>query len=92
MDKDIFSTLPPRKRFELLLEKGVFLATVKYYKFKANLYALNSFFVEILCYQGSTEIERIEVASEAKLAKYMNRIKIESLTGIDKKGSATQND
>lgn len=80
MNKDTFSALPSNKRCDLLWEEGQFLASVKYYRFKANLYALRSFFVEILCHPGSNEIELIEVASEDNLAKYLNSINIGHLT------------
>ena len=79
MNKDTFSALPADKRCDLLWEEGQFLASVKYYRFKANLYALRSFFVEILCHQASNEIELIEVANEEKLAKYLNSINIDHL-------------
>ena len=79
MDKDTFAALPLNKRCELLWEEGQFLASVQYYRFKANLYAMRSFFVEIFCFQGSTAIEKIEIASEDSLIKYLNKINVDNL-------------
>jgi hypothetical protein len=81
MDKEIFSSLPPKKRCDLLLEEGQFLDSVKWYRFEASLYAFNSFFVEVLCYQDSSQIEKIEVAREQTLAKYLNRVDVSMLLG-----------
>jgi hypothetical protein len=82
MNKEIFSSLPPQKRCDLLWNEGQFLVSVGYYRFKASLYSLRSFFVEVLCYQDSTAIERIEVASEERLAKYLNQIDVNVLPGL----------
>jgi hypothetical protein len=82
MNRQIFSSLPAQKRCDILWDEGQFLGSVKYYRFKANLYALNSFFVEVFCYQGSTEIIKIEVVDEANLVKYLNHIDVGSVIGI----------
>jgi hypothetical protein len=82
MTKEAFSSLPPQKRCDLLWDEGQFLVSVNYYRFKASLYAIRSFFVEVLCYQDSTEVERIEVVNEERFAKYLNQIDIEVLLGL----------
>lgn len=79
MNKEVFQALPNNKRCELVWEEGQFLTSIKHQNFKANLYALQSFFVEILCYTESTKIENVEIASEEKLAKYLNSIDITNL-------------
>jgi hypothetical protein len=79
MDQQIFSSLPAKKRCDLLWEEGQYLASVKYYRFKASLYAFKSFFVEILCYPGSADVENIEIANDEKLLKYLNRIDVQTL-------------
>jgi hypothetical protein len=83
MNKENFSSLPPKRRCDLLLEEGQFLDSVNWYRFKASLYAFNSFFVEVLCYQDSIEIQKIEVAREEHLVKYLNRIDVTPLLGFN---------
>jgi hypothetical protein len=83
MNKEMFASLPPRKRCDLLWEEGQFLSSVNWYRFKASLYALNTFFVEVLCYQDSIEIEKVEVAREENLVKYLNRIDVSGLSGLN---------
>lgn len=82
MNKELFAALPFAKRCAMVSEEGQFLDSVKYYRYKAHLYALHSFFVEILCYQGSTDIEKIEVANEDNLVKFLNRIDVSDLQGL----------
>lgn len=82
MNKEIFAALPFKKRCDLVSAEGQFLDSVKYYRYKAHLYAVHSFFVEILCYQDSTDIETIEVANENNLVKYLNRIDVSDLHGL----------
>jgi hypothetical protein len=82
MNKEKFSSLLPKKRCDLVLEEGQFLDSVKWYRFKASLYAFNSFFVEVLCYQDSSEIVKVDVAREENLVKYLNRIDVSVLLGF----------
>jgi hypothetical protein len=79
MDKQTFSALPFHKRCDLLLEKGRFLDSVNYYRFKAYLFCFDSFFVEVLRYQDSAVIEKVQVASEDNLVKFLNRIDVNDL-------------
>jgi hypothetical protein len=83
MTKESFASLPPHKRCDLLWDEGQFVESIKYYCFKANLYALHTFFVEVLFYQESTDIEKIEVANEESLIKYLNHIDIGKLQSGD---------
>lgn len=79
MNKDTFSALPASKRCDLVFEEGQFIDTIPYYKYKANLYALNTFFVEVLCFHDSATVQRIEVATEDHLHKYLNRIDVSTI-------------
>ncbi len=81
MTTEFFSSLSEPQQFELLREDGKIVSRVKYFRFNATLFSLNSLFVEVLCYQGSTEIEKIEIAGDEKLVKYLNRIDLEKLMG-----------
>lgn len=79
MTKEGFTTLSLEDKASALWDNGRFLESVSYYKYKANLYALDDFFVEVLCCQGSTSIEQIDVADEEKLSKFLSRIDLASL-------------
>jgi hypothetical protein len=81
MTKELFTSLPAHKRCDLLWDEGQFVETIKYYHFKSNLYALYSFFVEVFFYDGSSDIEKIEVANEDTLIKYVDHLDIGHLSG-----------
>jgi hypothetical protein len=79
MNRQIFTSLPINKRCDYVWDEGQFLDSVQYYRYKANLYAVRDFFVEVLCFPGSTEVEKIEIASEDTMIKFLNRINVENL-------------
>jgi hypothetical protein len=82
MTREKFNTLTLEERCTALWYEGKFLDSVKYYRYKATLYSVGAFFVEVLCFQDSTEIETIEIVTQDSLTKYLNRIDVEALYGI----------
>jgi hypothetical protein len=82
MTREKFMFLSEVERAAFLWHAGRFLDSVNYYRYKAYLYSIEGFFVEVLCYQGSTEIESIDVASEESMLKFLNRIQINELYAI----------
>jgi hypothetical protein len=82
MTKENFNILTLEERCRTLWYEGKYLDSVKYYRYKATLYSVGSFFVEVLCYQDSSEIERVEVAQDDTLVKFLNRIDIHSLYDV----------
>jgi hypothetical protein len=77
--KQTFNTLSIEDRLAIVWDMGLYLDSVNYYRYKAYLYALGSFFVEIFYHQDSAQIEKVEIASEDNLIKYLNRIDINTL-------------
>lgn len=63
----------------MLWDLGTFLETEVYYGYTVKLYALHSFFVEVYYTPVTQSIEKIEVAYEDDLKKYLGRIKINLL-------------
>lgn len=63
----------------LVYEFGDFLMSIEYYDYRVRLYALNSQFIELFENIGTRQIERIQVASQDGLDKYLSRILIRNL-------------
>jgi hypothetical protein len=82
MTKEAFYTLTLEERCRALWYEGKYLDSVNYYRYKATLYSVGSFFVEVLCFQQSAEIESVDVASEDAMVKFLNRIDIHSLYDV----------
>lgn len=83
MTKEFFSSLSLPQQCDLLRDEGKVVSTVKYFRFQATLFSIQSVFVEVLCYQGSTDIEKVEIANDDKLVKYLNRIDLDKLMGAN---------
>jgi hypothetical protein len=82
MTREKFNTLTLEERCTILWYEGKYLDSLKYYGYKSTLYAVGSFFAEVLCQQGSAEIETINIADDEILTKYLNRIDIHSLYDV----------
>ncbi len=79
MDIPTFLSLPHHKQCDLIWEEGQFIDSVVVHQVKANLYAVGNFFVEVLCLPQSTAVERIQVATDDVLSKYISHIDIAAL-------------
>lgn len=79
MDIRTFLSLPYHKQCELLWEEGQFVDSVVFNQFKANLYAVSNFFVEIICQPESTTVEKIQVATDEIPSKYLRAVDLSSL-------------
>jgi hypothetical protein len=74
-----FVTLSIDERATILWDQGTYLETDVYYGRTVKLYALHSFFVEVYYSSVTQSIEKVEVAYEQDLKKYLGKIKIEKL-------------
>lgn len=72
-----YVTLSLNDRAEVLWDQGNYLETVVYYGYTLKLYSLSSFFVEVYYSPITQSIEKIEVAYEEDLKKYLGRIKLD---------------
>ncbi|HCW06658.1 MAG TPA: hypothetical protein DGG95_04750 [Cytophagales bacterium] len=61
---------------ERIWNNGCFLIAIDYYGYKISLYSLGTDFYEIFYNPRTNEIEKISLATEDDLKKYLNRISI----------------
>jgi hypothetical protein len=73
-----FQRLSLSGRADVLWSKGEYLGEVIYYRQQVKLYSLFSFFVEVWYNPDKGMIEKIEIATNSDLNKYLGRIKIDT--------------
>jgi hypothetical protein len=71
-----YSSLSFDDRAAILWDLGMYLEDVDYYNQKVVLYSLFSFFVEVYYNVENNQIERLTVADEADLKKFLGRIDV----------------
>lgn len=72
-----FNDLSARDKALLLEDMGVLLCSIEHYDHRVYLYALNSLFIEVYQNIETRIIERIAVASDADLDKFLSQITID---------------
>lgn len=72
-----FNNLTSTEKGWFIYKFGSFLVSVEYYCRRMNLYSMNDLFIELLQPIGRRQIERIQVANDNGLDKYLNRIALE---------------
>ncbi len=55
-----FFLLELDRKIDLLFTEGVFVVSIRYYKYKVNLYLLDNFYVEVFYNHKLDKIEKIE--------------------------------
>lgn len=71
-----FVVLSLNDRAQILWDQGKYLETIEYYGYRVNLYALANFFVEVYYSPVTQSIDKIDVAYENDLKKYISMIKL----------------
>lgn len=49
------------QKIDTLYEQGTFVTSIRYYRYKINLYLLNNFYVEVFVNHKRGEVERISL-------------------------------
>jgi len=73
-DQNIDESLQLNDKAELLWEYGHYLDSINDLGFKINLYSLGHKFVEVFYKISSNDIEKIVVAYDRDLEKYLSKI------------------
>ena len=60
-------------------DSGKYLISIKYYNYRISLYSVGKEFFEIFYDPESNAIEKINMANEDDLKKFLNRININSI-------------
>jgi hypothetical protein len=56
-----FSNSSLDEKIDTLYEQGTFITSIRYYRYKVNLYLLNNFYVEVFVNHKRAEVEKIHL-------------------------------
>ncbi len=73
-----FKKLTLFKRIKLLYEEGEFITSIRYYRYKVNLFLVHGFYVEAFYHPKSDRIEKISPfdAKNSRKKFYTDQIKL----------------
>jgi hypothetical protein len=74
---DDFMNLPLEKKKQIVWTQGQFVDNMIYYGQRVNLYSINELFVEVFYNNELNDIDRITVATEYDIKKYIASFKID---------------
>ena len=78
MGKEIFNKLNIQQRIKALYLDGNFVADIRYYQYKINLYLFENFFVEVFYHPADERIEKVEILdnNSSRINFYIDQIKL----------------
>jgi hypothetical protein len=65
-----------KEQAQKIWDKGNYLISIRYRKYRISLYSLGTDFYEIFYNPYSQEVEWINLADQNDMIKYLNRIKL----------------
>ena len=73
-----FNKFSPSEKVNALYQKGVFIVSIRYYKYKVNLYQLGKEYFEVFVNHKHSTIEKIAKldTSHSRMNFYCDQIKI----------------
>ena len=73
-----FIDRPLHRKISTLYEEGTFITSIRYYKYKVNLYLLDNFYVEVFVDHKRGEIEKIGLLdrSHTRMKFYCDQIRL----------------
>jgi len=78
MGKEIFRKLNVQQRIKALYLDGRFIADIRYYQYKINLYLFENFYVEVFYHPAEDRIEKVEIldVKSSRINFYIDQIKL----------------
>ena len=75
---EVFNRFSLKKKVETIFRNGKFITSIRYYRYKINLYQLGDDFVEVFINHKKTSIEKIERldCQHSRMKFYCDQIKI----------------
>ena len=61
ISQEKFFSLELNDRIQTLFKEGTFVVSIRYYRYKINLYLLSNFYIEVFYNHKLDKIERIEL-------------------------------
>ncbi len=81
MSPPFFNTLTLDEKIKLLYSEGTFIVSIRYYRYKVNLYLIGNFYVEVFYNHKEDRIERTEIfkTSSKRIKFYTDQIQLPSI-------------
>jgi hypothetical protein len=73
---DGFENLSLEEKAKIACDEGIYMESITYYNATVNLYSWNKVFIEVYYHPATNEIERISIATDQDMNKYISRIDI----------------
>ncbi len=79
--REIFRKLNIQQRIKALYLDGSFVADIRYYQYKINLYLFENFYVEVFYLPTEDRVEKVEILDEksSRINFYIDQIKLPDL-------------
>jgi len=76
-----FISLPINDKIKHLYKQGSFIVSIRYYRYKINLYLINGFYVEVFYLHKEDYIEKVELLNRrsTRMKFYTDQIKLPPL-------------
>lgn len=73
-----YKKLPLSEKINLLYKEGTFVMSIRYYRYKINLYLLDDFYLEVFVNHKTSGIEKITLLDPAhsRMKFYSDQIKL----------------
>ncbi len=73
-----FQKLPIELKVKSLYEKGTYIMSIRYYRYKINLYLLGSLYVEVFVNHKKSLVEKIDIMDthHSRMKFYADQIKL----------------
>ena len=73
-----YRNLSLTKKIDLLYEHGTFVMSIRYYRYKVNLYLFGDFYLEVFVNHKRASIEKISLldAQHSRMKFYSDQIKL----------------
>ncbi len=81
MSPPFFNTLTLDEKIKLLYSEGTFIVSIRYYRYKVNLYLIGNFYVEVFYNHKEDKIERTEIfkTSSKRVKFYTDQIQLPTI-------------
>ena len=76
-----FKSLPINDKIKHLYKEGSFIISIRYYRYKINLYLIDGFYVEVFYLHKEDYIEKVELLNRGstRMKFYTDQIKLPPL-------------
>ena len=80
MKKERFQSLSMREKIQWIYFNGEFVTSIRYYKYKVNLYIIDRLYVELFYHSLEDLVEKVEIldGSSKRMKFYADQIKLPS--------------